>query len=531
MRFDDTLTPAQRRAEIARLEALRNSAAPVVEGLFSTGVISAGATAPPEITTSSKKTTKPSGGISYPSLGENSLRVFRAPEGSLKRAGVQVPQDFAARSTTALVQPPPGNTGVVRTFHSDQPIELLSGVHLCLDWLSVTFGSYDAGKASVPVFPDAVELTSIEVHGLLETVKNLFGDGREWQPMPVSRQGYRSGVQRGNIQILFDGQLGMGLHVDVSGQGCRQLESEGIVEPDPESPFNWLQFLKTIKLFGGKFSRLDGAVDDFDGALNIERILALCKEKACVSRLTKGNYREDFLLSEGTDCGGTINFGSPQSSKKVRIYNKYAERLESDPDFVPPCASGIWNRAEVQARAECAENFAHQLIERGLCVIADVLNHTLSFREPNPGDTNRRRWPVAGWWADFIALAERASLWSRPEPRTIEECAEYIERQYAPLLAAVVSAPDFGVDWLRRLLLDGERRLKPRHLSMLSVHTTAIAGALRPHSHSAAYQRPGLLVGSLMARAADVLAAMKNPLLKQSDHALYYPDGWGYSAV
>src|SRR5688572_9038819 len=71
----------------------------------------------------------------------------------------------------------------------------------------------------------------------VEDAKRLLGGGR-WMPTRGA-YGYRSGLRREKIVIYFDGQPGMGIHVQLSGQAARQLETEGVVR-------SWSAFIETL---------------------------------------------------------------------------------------------------------------------------------------------------------------------------------------------------------------------------------------------------------------------------------------------
>ena len=47
---------------------------------------------------------------------------------------------------------------------------------------------------------------------------------------------------------------------------------------------------------------------------------------------------------------------------------------------------------------------------------------------------------------------------------TIDDLIEYVRRQAAPAMAAIMQARGGDVDWLYEVLGDGAHRLKPRHM-------------------------------------------------------------------
>ena len=123
--------------------------------------------------------------------------------------------------------PHPGNTGVRDTSE---------GAKALIDWVGVTF-------KQLP----------------LAEVLELFGGEREWLPTRGGMR-YRSGLMRGNVRVYWDGldEEEMGVHVEASGRGCRQLEAEGVVH-------HWSKFFEAALKDGAEFSRLDLAADDLAG--------------------------------------------------------------------------------------------------------------------------------------------------------------------------------------------------------------------------------------------------------------------------
>jgi phage replication initiation protein len=318
--------------------------------------------------------------------------------------------------------------------------------------------------------------THLQYETLLDKAKNLFGPASEWQQSDRGRHGYKSGVTNGAISIWYDGALDMGVNVQVPGTGCRQLEADGLITPEGEFTFTWLDFLKLISLSGGSFTRLDVAVDDRVGVLNLDRIKQYRQNACVVSRLEDGQEVNGFKVSTGKDTGSTVYFGSKKSNVLVRFYDKAAERLAKG----HPLPQGeIWNRCELQARKEQAEQLAGILIAGGVPAFAKVLNNFISFREVGAGGiAHRYRWRVADWWSEFIATTEKMSLWVEGIQRSLTEKADTVEKQMAPLISTIYDAPDLGERWLKKLITEGRIKRKAKYNQLLEAHNSRIARAL-----------------------------------------------------
>jgi phage replication initiation protein len=316
----------------------------------------------------------------------------------------------------------------------------------------------------------------LQYETLLDKAKNLFGPASEWQQSDRGRHGYKSGVANGAISIWYDGALDMGVNVEVPGTGCRQLEADGLISDEGEFVFTWFDFLKTISLSGGSFTRLDGAIDDRVGVLNLDRIRQHKKDGAVVSRLEKGRVIENFDLTTGKAEGATVYFGSPKSNVQLRFYDKAAEQLAKG----HPLPQGeVWNRCELQARKEQAEQLAAILIAGGVPAFAKVLNNFISFREVGSGGlAHRYRWPVAAWWSEFISTTEKSSLWVEGAYRTLSEKADTVKKQLAPLFSTIYDAPDLGKRWLDEVIKEGRIKRKAKYTQLLEAHNSRISRAL-----------------------------------------------------
>ena len=108
---------------------------------------------------------------------------------------------------------------------------------------------------------------------------------------------------------------------------------QGICVALPSSALALLQqdlgeFLVWVWGNGGKATRLDLALDDFDGVLNLNTILYhLDKEKVVTRwrgyREIKGN--QSIKVSDRSEVGKTVTVGSRKSSSFLRIYDKLTD--------------------------------------------------------------------------------------------------------------------------------------------------------------------------------------------------------------
>lgn len=215
----------------------------------------------------------------------------------------------------------------------------------------------------------------------------------------------------------------------------------------------------------GHVTRLDLALDDRRGLLTYERLVAAVDAGALVSRARGCKWVVGRVTDDGALAGWTLYVGSRNSEGLVRIYDKRAERLER----AHTATEGSWVRVELECKGSLAEAMAPAVLEHGLAVVVGELNRRLRFCEPT-SDSNRRRWPVAPWWAEFVGSLDKGARLTSGEavPVTVDALIAYLWRQAAPAMAAVTLARGGDVSWLYELVAEGESRLKPRHMAMLA---------------------------------------------------------------
>lgn len=181
--------------------------------------------------------------------------------------------------------------------------------------------------------------------------------------------------------------------LEMSGSGCRLLESLY------DNNLNWVDFIEQfLCLEGSHLARLDVAGDDYPSAeekplLSFDTMVRHCFKKQYVCKAT--SKPKVTLLGEEN-----IYFGSPQSDRRLRIYNKAMER-------------GIdnhWIRVEFQLRNDSALSFFMRALECGSIgqayqgILYDFLRFT---REINKDDNKQSRLTATRWWKTFCGNAAR----------------------------------------------------------------------------------------------------------------------------
>lgn len=338
--------------------------------------------------------------------------------------------------------PPHCNTGAERTNNNNSYLfskfrNLKNDLKCILDWVAFTVPN---------------EVTEQKLFSLLGLSEEDFTE------MPNGLYGYRRQKRFGHIIYLCDGQYSMGKHIEMSGQGVREFET--ILMGD------WAGFFNKALSLGAQFTRIDLAIDDkqeegIEGFFKVNDIIDGVKAGECVSRFKTGSLHQDHDLATGQPISNTYYLGSAKSRIRFRIYDKAQEqKLEENIH---------WVRTEIQARNERAHEIAILLsTDYPVGELASgVISNYVSFREQNYRDSNRRRWPVVQWWADFIGNVEKIKLTKEQPERTIKNVQSWVQTQVAPSLALLKLYYDDDNTMINILTELGKGKLTNRHLKLL----------------------------------------------------------------
>lgn len=291
----------------------------------------------------------------------------------------------------------------------------------CVDWFSVTF-------RRIFSWSEISELFQINPKNFIQ--------------MDSGMNGYKSAVQYGDIVILYDGTEEMGTHMMMSGQGCRQYENlfEG---------FDWSDIFGMILNYDFNVSRLDLAIDDFTGLLNLSTLSGKARNGHVVSTLASLVDIEKIRLSDGASKGRTLYFGSGKI--KIRFYDKKEERLAKGYDLADDLK--VWNRYELQLRNEKATDAMRVLAFDNFNLgefIRGIYKAVINFKVPSKTDSNKRRWKNCKWWDDFLGDVSAIKFRQQAPDPTILRSKTWVDRQVSGTLGMLNQA--FGNEFLIKYL-------------------------------------------------------------------------------
>lgn len=320
-------------------------------------------------------------------------------------------------------------------------------------------GAQNTSESALRACVDWVSVTLKNVHDVHDVI-DLLGLPREnFCDFPTGKYGYRSHKRFGHIAIYYDGRSDMGIHVEMSGQGCREFEQY--------TKKDWSQFFALLLNFDVNFTRLDLAIDDFRGYFTIEQVIQKVKRGHVASRFREARRHDSWKIATGENTGMTIYFGDASSRLQVRFYDKYRERISKGHEILEGVT--FWNRVECQLRQErataAAVILAHEQHNTGQLVMG-ILQNYIRFLVPCE-DTNKSRWKTCKWWEEFLHDVEKLKLTQVAPDATIERAKSWVDRQVAPTLAMLYEAFDYDEELIWNFVKEGIPRMTDKHRDMI----------------------------------------------------------------
>lgn len=237
-----------------------------------------------------------------------------------------------------------------------------------------------------------------KIHSLSNVLELLGLENVKFQDMK-GRYCYQDRLNFGGINIMYNGREGMGICVELSGQGCRDFETYG--NGDYKSIFELIidNYSDDPEKRGMNITRLDVAYDDYIGLLDLNYLMYSAQKGHYVSRC-----KDIEVIYSNKGC--SVCHGSRlQSSVYIRIYDKKLERGRDDLDH--------WVRCEMKLKDDCARGFI-KLSGDIRKNYFDVLNNYLRYVIPSNNTSNNRMLETSPEWLQFIESWETVSIFDKP---------------------------------------------------------------------------------------------------------------------
>ena len=276
----------------------------------------------------------------------------------------------------------------------------------------------------------------------------------------------------GDVFVLTSPDKEKGTLLELKGKGCRQMESYLLAQHR-----SWYDFLMDALIEGGVMKRLDLAINDMAGILDIPELTEKCNHEECISvfRSFKSYRSGELVRSQEQDkygMGNTLYVGSLKSEVYFCIYEKDYEQYAKYDIAIED--TKIKNRFEIRLKNERAYYAVRDLLtyhdaER---TAFDIINRYMRFADRET-DKRRSEWKTNEKWAYFIGSDRgRLKLTTKPEPYTLTRTLNWISRQVAPTWKVLQQIDSTnGTTYLKDIL--DHAKLTERHKKLIEQQTTS----------------------------------------------------------
>lgn len=243
--------------------------------------------------------------------------------------------------------------------------------------------------------------------------------------------GYAGHYYIGDIFVFISADEKQGTMLELKGKGCRQFEC--YLKAQGRS---WYDFFETCMNEKAVIKRVDLAINDRIGILNVSQLIQKCKDDECVSIFRSyRDYGSGELVSSREDnkkfMGKTLYIGSMKSDVYFCIYEKAYEQYIKN--GIPIEESDVKNRFEIRLKNERSEQAVLDLIKYkdGERTTFSIINNYLRFVDR---DERKRRseWEMNEDWLWFIGKNRRKlTLTTQAEPYEVNKTRNWMAHQVA----------------------------------------------------------------------------------------------------
>lgn len=250
--------------------------------------------------------------------------------------------------------------------------------------------------------------------------------------------GYAEQYVLGDITVMVSPDKKKGILLELKGKGCRQYERYLKAQKR-----TWYDFLMESRSIGAVMKRIDLAINDCIGLLDVPMLAKKVKNGECISVFRSfRNYESGEMLRTRDqykkEMGNTLYLGSMKSEIYFCVYEKDYEQYVKN--GIPLEESKVKNRFEIRLKDERAELAVDDLLgkqDAGFTAFG-IINRYVRFVDKKKGK-KRGEWKLNEKWQRFLGMQDRVlHLTMEPEPYTFERTLRWLEKQVAPTLTVVM---------------------------------------------------------------------------------------------
>ena len=285
--------------------------------------------------------------------------------------------------------------------------------------------------------------------------------------------GYSGHYYIGDIFVLVSMDEKKGTLLELKGQGCRQFEC--YLEAQGRS---WYDFFKICISEKAVIKRLDLAINDRIGMLDIPQLIQKCKSDECVTKFRNfKDYGSGELVSSREDnkkeMGKTLYIGSMKSDIYFCIYEKAYEQYVKNGTAIEE--SEVKNRFEIRLKNGHSEQAVLDLIEHqdGEKTAFSIINNYLCFVDSDLKKP-KEEWKVNKEWLHFIGKnRDKLRLTTQAEPYELRKTMNWLSHQVASSQKMLAEIDRLnGTTFLNDILQNA--KLNERHKKIIEQSTTKI---------------------------------------------------------
>ena len=284
---------------------------------------------------------------------------------------------------------------------------------------------------------------------------------------------YTEHYSLGDILIYTSADEEKGVLLELKGRGCRQFESYLLAQQR-----SWYDFLMDALIDGGVMKRIDLAINDHTGILDIPELAEKCRKREYIGKSRSYKfYQSGELIKHREDdreyMGRTLYLGSLKSDVYFCIYEKdYEQYVKLG---TPLEEADIINRFEIRLRNERAYYAVRDLLTYydAEQTAFSIINHYVRFVD-REDDKPKSQWITNDDWAWFVGEnREPIRLTTKPEPYTLQKALHWLQRQVAPTIKMVQALDKENHTTILKDMIE-QAELKDKHKHLLQLEKSTI---------------------------------------------------------
>ena len=240
---------------------------------------------------------------------------------------------------------------------------------------------------------------------------------------------YTEHYSLGDIFIYTSADEEKGVLLELKGRGCRQFESYLLAQQR-----SWYDFLMDALIDGGVMKRIDLAINDHTGILDIPELAEKCRKREYIGKSRSYKFYQS---------GELIKHREDDREYMIRLRNE---------------------RAYYAVRDLLTYYDAEQ-------TAFSIINQYVRFVDEEP-DKRKNDWKLNDRWAWFIGDNRQSlKLTTKPEPYTLDRTLRWVQRQVAPTLKMLKKIDKGnGTDYMETI--EQQAKLTEKHEMIIKQQTT-----------------------------------------------------------